>query len=157
MAAREGISGVFRGSVQACSTEARGQVSGRLGQVSPVNLTGPAKSRPEKRIRAPKSAHLQSAPPRSTSSSNNINPFRLQSTPEMPLYQLTRHWLNERHAPDILPVQEPLSHLRRQSEAVHLLPGDPSSSDKEHIRIMLVQTEIERVKFIMMSIRGCSR
>lgn len=75
-------------------------------------------------------------------------------------------------------MQEPLSHLRRQvhgpslthfylvckykmndgySEAVHLFLGDPSSSDEEHIRIMLVQTEIERVKFIMMSIRGCSR
>ncbi|EDR06116.1 uncharacterized protein LACBIDRAFT_294753 [Laccaria bicolor S238N-H82] len=37
------------------------------------------------------------------------------------------------------------------SEAVHLLRGDPSSSDEEHIRIMLVQTEIERVKFIVRS------
>jgi len=36
-----------------------------------------------------------------------------------PLEQLTRHWTNERHAPDILPAQENLlahllDHLRRQ-------------------------------------------
>jgi GINS complex subunit 4 len=36
-----------------------------------------------------------------------------------PLEQLTRHWMNERHAPDILPAQETLlahllDHLRRQ-------------------------------------------
>lgn len=36
-----------------------------------------------------------------------------------PLEQLTRHWMNERHAPDILPAQEDLltnllDHLRRQ-------------------------------------------
>lgn len=39
-----------------------------------------------------------------------------------PLEQLTRHWMNERHAPDILAAQEDLltnllDHLRRQ---VHL-------------------------------------
>lgn len=38
---------------------------------------------------------------------------------ETPLEQLTRHWMNERHAPDILPAQEALlaallDHLRRQ-------------------------------------------
>ena len=58
-------------------------------------------------------------PPRRTDSSDDINPFLLQSTPETPLEQLTRHWLNERHAPDILPAQEELlsgmlDHLRRQ-------------------------------------------
>ncbi|KIJ98889.1 hypothetical protein K443DRAFT_103217 [Laccaria amethystina LaAM-08-1] len=94
--------------------------------------------------------------PRRTDSSDDVNPFLLQRTPETPLEQLTRHWLNERHAPDILPAQEELlsgmlDHLRRQSEAVHLLRGDPSSSEEEHIRIMLVQTEIERVKFIVRS------
>ncbi|KAF8896850.1 hypothetical protein CPB84DRAFT_1731501 [Gymnopilus junonius] len=73
-----------------------------------------------------------------------------------PLEQLTRHWMNERHAPDILPAQEDLltsllDHLRRQSEAVQLLREDPSTSEEEHIRIMLVQTEVERVKFIVRS------
>lgn len=38
---------------------------------------------------------------------------------DTPLEQLTRHWMNERHAPDILPAQEELlasllDHLRRQ-------------------------------------------
>ncbi|KAF8197050.1 hypothetical protein BJ912DRAFT_846644 [Pholiota molesta] len=75
---------------------------------------------------------------------------------ETPLEQLTRHWLNERFAPDLLPAQEALltnllDHLRRQSDAVQLLRGDPSSSEEEHIRIMLVQTEVERVKFVVRS------
>ncbi len=39
--------------------------------------------------------------------------------PVQPLEQLVRHWINERHAPDILPAQENLlssilDHLRRQ-------------------------------------------
>jgi GINS complex subunit 4 len=43
---------------------------------------------------------------------------------ETPLEQLTRHWMNERHAPDILPSQDVLlssllDHIRRQ---VGLLP-----------------------------------
>jgi len=38
---------------------------------------------------------------------------------DTPLEKLTRHWMNERHAPDILPAQEDLlmsllDHLRRQ-------------------------------------------
>ncbi|KAF8621963.1 hypothetical protein AX15_007391 [Amanita polypyramis BW_CC] len=75
---------------------------------------------------------------------------------ETPLEQLTRHWMNERNAPDILPAQEfllnhLLDHLRRQSDVVQLLRGDPSTSEEEHLRIMLVQTEIERVKFIVNS------
>jgi hypothetical protein len=49
-------------------------------------------------------------------------PDRSQSsTPEpgSPLEQLMRHWMNERHAPDILPAQEVLlgnllDHIRRQ-------------------------------------------
>ncbi|KAJ3833300.1 GINS complex Sld5 component [Lentinula raphanica] len=70
--------------------------------------------------------------------------------------QLTKHWLNERHAPDILPAQEELlasllDYIRRQSDAVQLLRGQPSASEEEHIRIMLVQMEVERVKFIVRS------
>ncbi|KAJ6617974.1 hypothetical protein B0H10DRAFT_2031541 [Mycena sp. CBHHK59/15] len=75
---------------------------------------------------------------------------------ETPLEQLTRHWMNERHAPDILPAQDALlssvlDHIRRQSDTIQLLRGDPSSSEEEHIRIMLAQTEVERVKFIVRS------
>jgi len=75
---------------------------------------------------------------------------------ETPFQQLIRHWMNERHAPDILPAQEELlssllDHIRRQSETVQLLRGDPSSSEEEHIRIILAQTEVERVKFVVRS------
>jgi len=75
---------------------------------------------------------------------------------ETPLQQLIRHWMNERHAPDILPVAENvlaglLDHIRRQSETVQLLRSDPSSSEEEHFRIMLAQTEVERVKFVVRS------
>ncbi|KAI9463881.1 hypothetical protein HD554DRAFT_2026853 [Boletus coccyginus] len=75
---------------------------------------------------------------------------------ETPLQQLIRHWMNERHAPDILPVAENvlaglLDHIRRQSETVQLLRSDPSSSEEEHFRIMLAQTEVERVKFVLRS------
>ncbi|KAF7301151.1 DNA replication complex GINS protein SLD5 [Mycena indigotica] len=75
---------------------------------------------------------------------------------QTPLQQLTRHWMNERHAPDILPAQDVLlgsilDHLRRQSETIQLLRGDPSTSEEDHMRIMLAQTEVERVKFIVRS------
>ncbi|KAH7923223.1 GINS complex, Sld5 component, partial [Leucogyrophana mollusca] len=64
--------------------------------------------------------------------------------------------MNERHAPDILQTEEDLlsrllDHIRSQSETVQLLRTDPSSSEEEHFRIMLVQTEVERVKFIVRS------
>jgi GINS complex subunit 4 len=76
--------------------------------------------------------------------------------PETPLQKLMRHWMNERHAPDILPAQEVLlgellDHIRKQSDTVQLLRGDPASSEEEHMRIMLAQTEVERVKFIVRS------
>lgn len=43
---------------------------------------------------------------------------------ETPLQQLIRHWMNERHAPDILPVAENvlaglLDHIRRQVGKIH--------------------------------------
>lgn len=42
-------------------------------------------------------------------------------------------------------------HTDDQSETVQLLRGDASTSEEEHIRIMLAQVEIERVKFIVRS------
>lgn len=43
---------------------------------------------------------------------------------ETPLQKLIRHWMNERHAPDILPVAETvlaglLDHIRRQVGEIH--------------------------------------
>ena len=47
------------------------------------------------------------------------NVFPEEESQGTPLEQLTRHWMNERHAPDILDAQEDLltsllDHLRRQ-------------------------------------------
>ncbi|KAG2155330.1 Sld5-domain-containing protein [Suillus bovinus] len=83
-------------------------------------------------------------------------PFMLEEEEETPLQQLIRHWMNERHSPDILPNEGELlagllDHIRSQSETVQLLRTDPSSSEEEHFRIVLVQTEVERVKFIVRS------
>jgi hypothetical protein len=38
-----------------------------------------------------------------------------------------------------------------QTDTVQALRGDPDSSEAEHARIMLVQTEAERVKFVVRS------
>jgi GINS complex subunit 4 len=108
----------------------------------------------------------------------NAPPFMLEEEVDTPLQQLIRHWMNERHAPDILPNEGELlagllDHIRSQvgephrdfrmkcwtylikrpmqSETVQLLRTDPTSSEEEHFRIMLVQTEVERVKFIVRS------
>ncbi|KAL4247890.1 DNA replication complex GINS protein SLD5 [Abortiporus biennis] len=70
--------------------------------------------------------------------------------------ELFRHWLNERHSPDILPINEVLlagllDRIRKQTSDVQLLRSDPNSSEDEHFRIMLVQTEVERLKFVIRS------
>jgi hypothetical protein len=41
--------------------------------------------------------------------------------------------------------------LALQTDTVQALRGDPDSSEAEHVRIMLVQTEVERVKFVVRS------
>ncbi|KAF9782416.1 GINS complex, Sld5 component [Thelephora terrestris] len=80
----------------------------------------------------------------------------LDDAQELPLQKLIRHWMNERHAPDILPIQAELlagilDHIHKQSSTVSLLRTDPDASEDEHFRIMLAQTEIERVKFVVRS------
>ncbi|KIJ19692.1 hypothetical protein PAXINDRAFT_127919, partial [Paxillus involutus ATCC 200175] len=86
----------------------------------------------------------------------DATPLFQEDEQETPLQQLIRYWTNERHAPDILPTEEDLlsrllDHIRSQSETVQLLRSDPSSSEEEHFRIMLAQTEVERVKFVVRS------
>ncbi|KAG6818448.1 hypothetical protein H0H93_004857, partial [Arthromyces matolae] len=85
-----------------------------------------------------------------------INELTLPTEEETPLQQLIRHWINERSCPDILPAQEEvlvnlLDHIRSQSKTVQLLRGDASTSEDQHVRIVLAQTEMERVKFIVRS------
>lgn len=55
--------------------------------------------------------------------------FPENETVETPLEKLTRHWVNERYAPDILPAQEELlggllDHLRVQVRFLLHFPGD---------------------------------
>lgn len=99
---------------------------------------------------------LRQAPRDDDAEIPDVPPFMLEEEEETPLQQLIRHWMNERHSPDILPNEGELlagllDHIRSQSETVQLLRTDPSSSEEEHFRIMLVQTEVERVKFIVRS------
>jgi GINS complex subunit 4 len=82
--------------------------------------------------------------------------FSLADTPESPLAALTRHWMNERNAPDILLFQGDvletiLDTLHQQARMVEYLRADPHTTEEEHFRIILVQTEAERVKFLVRS------
>lgn len=75
---------------------------------------------------------------------------------ETPLQELIRHWMNERHSPSILPIRQILlagllDHVRSQANIVQALRQDPRASDEDHLRIMLVLTEVERVKFVIRS------
>ncbi|KAF8582930.1 Sld5-domain-containing protein [Ramaria rubella] len=70
--------------------------------------------------------------------------------------ELIRHWMNERLAPDILDqrgelIQRVLERVREQAGLVQRLRGDPEASEDEHFQIILVQTEVERVRFIVRS------
>lgn len=61
---------------------------------------------------------MAGAPGRSAAASGPIA-LDFGAPPETVFQQLIRHWLNERHAPDILPVQAEvlgalLDHIRRQ-------------------------------------------
>ncbi|KAF8512973.1 GINS complex Sld5 component [Gautieria morchelliformis] len=70
--------------------------------------------------------------------------------------ELIRYWTNERLAPDILDqrgefIQRVLERVREQAGLVQRLRGDPEASEDEHFQIILVQTEVERVRFIVRS------
>ncbi|TDL16299.1 GINS complex, Sld5 component [Rickenella mellea] len=75
---------------------------------------------------------------------------------ESDLQELLRLWQNERHAPEILPsngelLSRVLDQIRRQSDDANALRRDANLSEEEHYMTMLVQTEVERVKFIIRS------
>ncbi|KAF8530065.1 GINS complex Sld5 component [Hysterangium stoloniferum] len=70
--------------------------------------------------------------------------------------ELIRHWTNERLAPDILDqrgelLQKVLDRIREQADLVQQLRADPDISEDEHFQIILVQTEVERIRFIVRS------
>lgn len=69
---------------------------------------------------------------------------------------LMRRWLDERLAPDLLPWQgelvgEVLEMLQSQSEIAVQLQSNQNTTTDEHFAVMLVQTEVERIKFVLKS------
>ncbi|KAF8321336.1 GINS complex Sld5 component [Clavulina sp. PMI_390] len=72
------------------------------------------------------------------------------------LQKLSRFWVDERGAPEILEwqglvVEEVLNRIHAQAEMVQQLQSDPRTSEEEYFRIILIQTEAERVKFLVRS------
>ncbi|CCA69871.1 related to SLD5-part of GINS, replication multiprotein complex [Serendipita indica DSM 11827] len=73
---------------------------------------------------------------------------------------LMRRWIDERLAPDLLPWQgelvgEILERLQSQNEIVVTLQGNANTTEEEHFAVMLVQTEVERIKFVLRSYLRC--
>ncbi|KAI5122426.1 hypothetical protein M0805_002975 [Coniferiporia weirii] len=75
---------------------------------------------------------------------------------ENDVQRLARAWQDERHAPDILPAQDALlgrvlDAIRRQTSDANALRAADALSEEDHYMTMLVQTEVERVKFVVRS------
>ncbi|KAF6233036.1 hypothetical protein HO173_008792 [Letharia columbiana] len=70
------------------------------------------------------------------------------------LQELTRAWVTERSAPEILPwpdmlMERILERLRRQIELVEEQTGN--TDPKANFRLIIIQTELERFKFLVRS------
>ncbi|PQE15526.1 hypothetical protein CJF32_00006899 [Rutstroemia sp. NJR-2017a WRK4] len=80
------------------------------------------------------------------------------NTPEADLQALTRAWINERGAPEILPwpannlIERTTERIKRQIEKVEELTGD--MDPKTNFGLICLQTELERWKYL---IRGLVR
>lgn len=77
-------------------------------------------------------------------------------TPECALTQLIRAWVAERGAPVLLEwqgevVDEVMSQVEEQTKIVDSLKSDDRSTDEEHFQLILVQTEVERAKYVITS------
>ncbi|WVR09486.1 hypothetical protein IAU60_006554 [Kwoniella sp. DSM 27419] len=65
-------------------------------------------------------------------------------------------WVKERGTPEIMPwegdlVDNIFDKLEQQVKMVNTLRSDPQTSEEEHFKLVLVQTEIERVKYLVRS------
>ncbi|KAA1072810.1 GINS complex subunit [Puccinia graminis f. sp. tritici] len=75
--------------------------------------------------------------------------------------QLIRHWINERFAPEVLAHQEELlekilSRIQQQSLALDVLSNNPEElSSDDHFRLMLIETEIEHLRYICKAYARC--
>ena len=68
------------------------------------------------------------------------------------LQELTRAWVNERGAPELLPYPSKvmgrvLKRLRQQIETVEEETGNPDP--KANFRLIIIQTELERLKYLV--------
>jgi hypothetical protein len=68
--------------------------------------------------------------------------------------KLGRVWTRERGTVNLMPWEEDvidtvLDKLEQQQKLCQLLRGDPATSEEEHFKLMLVETEMERVKFLV--------
>ena len=70
--------------------------------------------------------------------------------------KLGRAWVKERGTVDIMPwagdlIDSLFDKLEQQQKMVDTLKSDPQTSEEEHFKLMLVGTEMERVKFLIRS------
>lgn len=75
------------------------------------------------------------------------------------LQKLLNLWIAERTCPDILPYDEEListltDRLRAQVEFIEMTTTDPEAASQSKLKILLVESELERIKFL---IRGYVR
>ncbi|KNZ56465.1 uncharacterized protein VP01_239g3 [Puccinia sorghi] len=79
--------------------------------------------------------------------------------------ELMRHWINERFAPEVLQHQEELlekalsriqQQVRASSLALDVLANNPEDlSSGNHFRLMLIETEIEHLRYICKAYARC--
>ncbi|TIC12655.1 GINS complex, Sld5 component [Wallemia mellicola] len=86
----------------------------------------------------------------------DIDELMEEQSPESALSQLVRSWVAERGAPVVLEwqgeiVDEVMSQIEEQSKIVDSLKSDDRSTDEEHFQLILVQTEVERAKYVITS------
>ncbi|KAI5455303.1 GINS complex subunit [Naganishia albida] len=82
---------------------------------------------------------------------------------ESPANDVTRlltAWIRERGTPDLMTwhgelVEECLHKLGQQAEMLDLLRSDPKTSEEEHFKLIIVQTEMERVKYLVRAYLRC--
>ncbi|KAJ9110574.1 hypothetical protein QFC20_002903 [Naganishia adeliensis] len=68
--------------------------------------------------------------------------------------RLIKAWVRERGTPDLMTwqgdlVEECLHKLGQQATMLELLRSDPKTSEEEHFKLIIVQTEMERVKYLV--------
>ncbi|UZJ51821.1 hypothetical protein CBS101457_001141 [Exobasidium rhododendri] len=79
---------------------------------------------------------------------------------EAPVKQLQRAWITERAAPEILSwkgiaVDDVCSQIEEQMTIIESLASDASTAEEEHIRLGLVELDVERARWLLKSYIRC--